>query len=761
MKAEHENQKSKLSLKKVSNPNDEQSLHSLNEIREVGSYTWIAESITEEQGFPSCIKDTDACLFCEGQLFVMRHGAEETNQSTDSFGQVLTIINHQTGNTNIFTRSLHPLQDNGDWTPWQMVATGDPELIAENNSINETLSAMRQQIEDNSKRIDAAKTSISNGTTARFDRIEENEATINAGKIGSIPSAIVYYKPANKFVAADSSDNYYDTWDGMEAYMCGGTIRKDKLYLYDGELYTSTTENNLSSLNEELLIRGAIQNEFKEIAINVQKGSYISKDGKIYSNNAAYYSTPLAVSKNDIIIFKGRGGSSNGLAQVATISLTDADASYYVPVVIRGEQAEYSAYYVEADGFLAFSWIITTHMKDNGYAVFKSNSELLKQLREYTDGELSKYSEQASKEFSNISVTLNAVQQGLDFKKESVSLELISGYIYKTGAVAEHRAYSYSKPIFVKKGDIVTTISAGTADASVLLAISTSKTPSKYTVIQTHTKTNELEEATYRTEEDCYVCVSGNTSYGLGMYVSSISVPIDAETVNSNFDKWVYSFINKCICIGDSVTEGHVYDYPRTKANGDVLKEQSYPARLAKLTGWNIENAGFSGISAINWWKNKLNNYQYADYEIAIIELGYNGGLTDTLDVDVEPYETYAEYAETNTGCYCKIIESITETNPNIFIVLCISSRMTEESTNSIVIKKIAERYALPYIDLSDKSFLNLDNDKFHGYTDENMSLNMVHFNALGYCAKAGFINNWLPRILINHGKELNDKHIL
>ena len=111
-----ENDKSKLELKSTSKPGGPFEIHSLNNFREVGSYTWIAREITDEMGFPNCIKDTDDCHYCEGQLFVMRHGAEETSQSTDSFGQVLTIINHETGATNIFTRAVHPL-DSDEWKP--------------------------------------------------------------------------------------------------------------------------------------------------------------------------------------------------------------------------------------------------------------------------------------------------------------------------------------------------------------------------------------------------------------------------------------------------------------------------------------------------------------------------------------------------------------------------------------------------------------------------------------------------------------------
>lgn len=246
--------KSKLELKSASKPGGPFGIHSLNNFREVGSYTWIAREITDEMGFPNCVKDTDDCHYCEGQLFVMRHGAEETSQSTDSFGQVLTIINHETRATNIFTRAVHPL-DSNEWTAWQMVATGDPKLITENNDINEVLSTLRLQIENDSRRIETAENSLLASATVRFDRIEENEATINAGEIGSTLSAIVYYKPANVFVAADSAGNYWDAWDGMEAYMSGGKIRENKVYLCGSKVYISTN-SCLIQINNSFVFQG-------------------------------------------------------------------------------------------------------------------------------------------------------------------------------------------------------------------------------------------------------------------------------------------------------------------------------------------------------------------------------------------------------------------------------------------------------------------------------------------------------------------------
>ena len=60
------------------------------------------------------------------------------------------------------------------------------------------------------------------------------------------------------------------------------------------------------------------------------------------------------------------------------------------------------------------------------------------------------------------------------------------------------------------------------------------------------------------------------------------------------FDKsWLCHIFQKAICIGDSITEGQVSDYPRKDA---VVPRLSYPTQLAKITGWDVTNAGEDGI---------------------------------------------------------------------------------------------------------------------------------------------------------------------
>lgn len=195
-------------------------------------------------------------------------------------------------------------------------------------------------------------------------------------------------------------------------------------------------------------------------------------------------------------------------------------------------------------------------------------------------------------------------------------------------------------------------------------------------------------------------------------------------------NSYILNAISDVICIGDSVTEGvgAVSDYTK-------VKNYSYPTCLSKMTGWNIENAGKAGLTALQWWQQIFANYDYSQYQVAIIELGLNSGLTDTLDTDVVG-DDYTQYADTNTGGYCKIIEGIKQANPDIIIVLIISSAMIKTNDTYKTIKSIAQKYSLPVVDLTESSYIDLNVPEYHDKAND-----YIHFNALGYLAKAKFIH--------------------
>lgn len=377
-----------------------------------------------------------------------------------------------------------------------------------------------------------------------------------------------------------------------------------------------------------------------------------------------------------------------------------------------------------------------------------------------------------NKTLSNVISLSTGILQNVEFEIN------VGSYVSSFNSLAPLSSGRYSNPIPVKKGEYYIFIGEGGSSGGTPLLATISETDEnasfyKSVVIKGgQFETNMYSQ--YYAKKDGYIALSWlrNTAV-LYKTKSDILTQIykDSETTDASVNDekinnidyvsnegFTY-FLDKCICIGDSVTDGHVYDYPRTPANGRVIREQSYPTYLKKMTQWSIvENAARAGISVVGWWQTFYPDYTYTDYQIALMELGYNGGLTDTLDTDVEAYSNYNDYAETNTGCYCKIIEAIKEANPHIYLVLLIPSLWTPTSTGAIVIRKIAQKYNLPIIDLSDKTYMNLSDVKYHGLTNSDPnSINMVHFNAIGHCAKAKFIWNSLNKLFQVNAKEVND----
>lgn len=177
--------------------------------------------------------------------------------------------------------------------------------------------------------------------------------------------------------------------------------------------------------------------------------------------------------------------------------------------------------------------------------------------------------------------------------------------------------------------------------------------------------------------------------------------------------------IGNTICIGDSTTYG--FNNVATE-NGHIDSSQqlfgTYPKYFSKIADCDVVNAGAPAQGAKSWYNNCANTYDYSQFDFVIINLGTNYGLTDTLIEDTQG-ETYEDYANTNTGCYCKLIEKILETNPNIKIALSYPQTRTglvepgetaAETSMQVCVKvidEIAEKYNLPVLD--DRNHYNVN----------------------------------------------------
>lgn len=198
------------------------------------------------------------------------------------------------------------------------------------------------------------------------------------------------------------------------------------------------------------------------------------------------------------------------------------------------------------------------------------------------------------------------------------------------------------------------------------------------------------------------------------------------------------------IFIGDSLTRGVL------GTTGGINNRISYPYYVGKMTGWNITNAGHGGYTTIKFWENDLKTLDFTDKDVCFVFLGQNGGFTDTLEDDttISGNQTYEDYAETNTGCYCKIIEYIKEQNPNIHIFML----MGAGKNATTVLPQIAEKYHLPCLNIYKNQYFFMMNRKvYHPYKSDGVSRDLVHFGKIGYIDLAKSVLNMTFDYIAEH----------
>lgn len=253
--------------------------------------------------------------------------------------------------------------------------------------------------------------------------------------------------------------------------------------------------------------------------------------------------------------------------------------------------------------------------------------------------------------------------------------------------------------------------------------------------------TSSVKTYTYTCNTDCErIYVSFETNLYSCFEVSKSNSSKEQSLITRNKIEWATNrmayMYGSCICIGDSITEGN-----------QVGSNSNYPLFLQRMSGMDVINAGVSGASASSWWNLKKDDYIYSNYDMAIIFLGTNYGLTDTIEEDttISTKQTYLDYADTNTGRYCSIIEHILNGNPSckIFIgtIYVNPENMTAEATN-IVINKIAQKYSDQNVKVFDMHYWKKyrhDTVLFPIY--KNGVHDSVHMGTMGY--------NWFARAIM------------
>lgn len=196
---------------------------------------------------------------------------------------------------------------------------------------------------------------------------------------------------------------------------------------------------------------------------------------------------------------------------------------------------------------------------------------------------------------------------------------------------------------------------------------------------------------------------------------------IENNIDNESYSASILSMFSNITCVGDSLTYSQVF-------TGEITSRQAYetyPELLAKYTGTTVATLAQPGDTAKQCWDRYNFDIVFKSNQLAIIYLGTNEGLTNTVNIDCVG-DDYTQYADTNTGCYGKIIRKFLDLKAKVILVKCCDAGNNLNETN-ITIESLASKFNVPFIE--NKKFTA---DIYHYYP--NLSgINSVHYNDLGY----------------------------
>ncbi|MCQ2220000.1 MAG: GDSL-type esterase/lipase family protein [Prevotella sp.] len=243
-----------------------------------------------------------------------------------------------------------------------------------------------------------------------------------------------------------------------------------------------------------------------------------------------------------------------------------------------------------------------------------------------------------------------------------------------------------------------------------------------------------------------------NASYFRATISTTYGFSTDSINERNNFmpnwrDKaWVLNQFTNVTFLGDSVTQGFVADYPIY----EVVPSAAYPTKIKNfMPNWNVVNLGRAGDSSLDCYSGGEGRpaiyptHDFSNDELVIIEFGYNtnqshGGALNINDINSPNTSTYA---------YDQMIKGIKSQNPKVEIVCIIPSNAKITNNWGGVITTLAQNNSCKLINLNEDLFVHLDTPKWHGASDAQGTIDMVHFTKAGYNAKAFVVFNKLIEV--------------
>ena len=487
------------------------------------------------------------------------------------------------------------------------------------------------------------------------------------------------------------------------------------------------SQEKLTELGKELGEFQPIENPLISCALS----QYINSRGEVAGGGGYFYSRPFPISKGDSIKYVGVGDGC------IAISLCDNVPTFPVTPVVRsinnGQTYTYE-YTAESDGYYLISGLISGFVSlsqrngDSGFALIAKNAEDIAKNTENIAQNAEDIAKLPTKIYGNVSdnlIDVNAIE-------ENKYVKYNSGGVY---TISDSCATDF---IPVNEDDELSFI-------NVFMATSDVRGLAWY-----DTQKNHLGGIQYNgIANDRKIIVPKGARY-LRATISNANISI-ARIIRITKAEQVdcADLLINTLCVGDSLTSGA--DYTSGSYAGNM--RENYPYYLKKMSHINVDYVSRPGWSAKDWWRD-YSSTDFSKYDSFIIWLGTNEGLTDTLNEDVIPYSNYEDFANTNTGCYCKIISKMIEQTPDarIFLVNCWATSGNLATTNS-VIQKIVELYPSNVVGIIDMVNSGLW-DESNRYL--NHIINNIHFSRVGNLFLANYIYKNVKGLIYHNLQKFN-----
>ena len=489
----------------------------------------------------------------------------------------------------------------------------------------------------------------------------------------------------------------------------------------DGTTYDTAGKAVRGQIGE---LKSDIFNNF-QININVKptltSGQFINATTNAINSSSGFSMTaPVPVKKGQLVKLTATG-YSNVVGMIATCN-ADNSSRQVVSASIDGNEHNYT-YKVKEDGY-----IVCSFANDHSYKLSLS---------------IDYYSP-----FSSVD-TLIPIYKGT----ESASIVVLStGYINATNnQYASSNNYNLSESISLYKGQTVNLTATGYNTVVGMINLYDADNDTYETVVPSIDSVSHTY--TYTATKDCFVRFSYDKTKSASatittdksgfVRINNIEDAIADLQGEHNYPVEYPMMFTNVICIGDSITYGH---------DGQKRLTENYPFYFAKLADVTISNQGLSGRTTKQWWDELGNSFDhFADYDCAIIYLGTNGGLTDTVSTDCNASD-YTQNADTNTGCYGKIIGKIKADAPDckIFCVAGVDEYLRRSTSMNPAVRALAEFYDVGLIDI--ENCMLADNGatttvqryRYRPYDG-------THYNKLGYFTFANMIYDYMNKYIENH----------